>query len=78
MPIMIAVIFSLVSVCEGRPGEILGKLQHKLAPTWAAALWVWVPVQYANQGIVPLRYRVIVQAVVSYFWDTYLSLASHA
>ena len=31
-----------------------------------------------NQGFVPLKYRVIFQAVISFFWDAYLSIVSHA
>lgn len=76
-PFMIACIFSLASIFEGRAAEVPAKLRSKLKPTWFTAMWVWVPTQLINQGAVPLRYRVVVTNIVSYFWDTYLSLESH-
>ena len=37
-------------------------------------MWVWAPVQIMQQTLVPLHYRVSVANLVSYFWDTYLSM----
>ena len=53
---------------------IRAKLEEELFSTWCASVWVWAPVQVLQQAAVPLQYRVAVSNVVSYFWDTYLSL----
>ena len=38
---------------------------------------VWPAIQYANFTYVPLRYRVIVVSVASFFWGAFLSFATH-
>merc|ERR1711968_46532 len=77
--VMISIIFSLSSLAEGHsPAYCLAKIQLKLLSTWKDCTAVWFPVQLVNQGLVPLRFRVIFQAVVSFFWDTYLSIVSHS
>ena len=76
---MISIIFSLSSLAEGHsPSYCLAKIQLKLLSTWKDCTAVWFPVQLVNQGLIPLRFRVIFQAVVSFFWDTYLSIVSHS
>ena len=50
------------------------KLRLRLLPTWGNSLVVWAPVSLLQQAMVPLHYRVAVSNLVSYFWDTYLSL----
>ncbi len=79
VPVMISIIFSLSSLAEGHTiAYCLAKIQLKLLSTWKDCTAVWFPVQLVNQGLVPLRFRVIFQAVVSFFWDTYLSIVSHS
>ena len=79
VPVMISIIFSLSSLAEGHsPAYCLAKIQLKLLSTWKDCTAVWFPVQLVNQGLIPLRFRVIFQAVVSFFWDTYLSIVSHS
>ena len=79
VPVMISIIFSLSSLAEGNTiAYCLAKIQLKLLSTWKDCTAVWFPVQLVNQGLVPLRFRVIFQAVVSFFWDTYLSIVSHS
>lgn len=79
VPVMIAIIFSLSSLAEGHNlAYCLKKCQEKLLPTWRDCVSVWAPVQLINQGVVPLKYRVLFQAIISFFWDAYLSIVSHA
>jgi len=79
VPVMISIIFSLSSLAEGHGlAFCLAKIQSKLLKTWRDCVGVWFPVQFVNQGFVPLKYRVIFQAVISFFWDAYLSIVSHA
>ena len=54
--------------------QIGAKLDAHLWGTWRDGVCVWAPVELVQQSVVPLRYRVAVSNVVSYFWDTYLSL----
>ena len=78
-PFMISLIFTLSTLAEGYSLSDCGtKLQIALMPTWKRCSFVWAPVQLVNQGIVPLKYRVFFQAVVSFFWDAYMSIASHS
>lgn len=77
-PFMIACIFGLATIAEGHSlADAKHKLETRLLPTWKDGLTVWVPGQVINQAIVPLKYRVIFQATLSYFWDTYLSVINH-
>lgn len=79
---MISCIFGFATLFETgwtRDGvdKANSKIQEKLLPTWTSGLAVWVPVQVINQGLIPLQFRVGFQALVSYFWDTWLSVVSH-
>ena len=56
------------------PAAIRAKLEHHLIPTWQNSVAVWAPVSLFQLAVVPLPYRVAVSNVVSYFWDTYLSM----
>lgn len=77
-PIMIGSIFGLATLAEGGSvADAKFKLETKLLPTWRDGLIIWVPSQCINQAIVPLKYRVMLQAILSYFWDTYLSVVNH-
>jgi hypothetical protein len=79
VPVIISLIFVLSSLAEGHDlGFAAEKVRHKLVPTWKGCVGVWLPVQLVNQGLVPLGYRVYFQSAVSFFWDTYMSVAAHA
>jgi len=79
VPFMISLIFTLSSLAEGHgPAYCLAKIQLKLLRTWRDCTGVWVPAQLVNQGLIPLKYRVMFQAFISFFWDAYLSIVSHA
>lgn len=79
VPVMIAIIFTLSSLAEGHTlAFCLCKVQDKLLSTWRDCVGVWAPVQLINQGLVPLKYRVAFQALISFFWDAYLSFVSHS
>lgn len=79
VPVMISLIFTLSALAEGHDAPYCAaKVRSKLLPTWKGCVGVWAPVQMLNQGVVPLRYRVMFQAFVSFFWDAYMSIAAHA
>ena len=74
-PFMIGTMFAWCAVLNGAsPAAIEAKLRTELYDTWVNSVYVWAPVQIVQQAVVPLQYRVAVSNVVSYFWDTYLSL----
>ena len=74
-PFMIGTMFAWCAVLNGASGAaIVCKLKDELLNTWVNSVYVWAPVQIFQQAVVPLQYRVAVSNVVSYFWDTYLSL----
>ena len=73
-PFMIGTMYFWTAVANGKtPAEVKRTLDDKLWGTWVNSVYVWGPVQVCQQAVVPLRYRVLVANVVSYFWDTYLS-----
>mmetsp|Transcript_26268 Transcript_26268/g.66668 ORF Transcript_26268/g.66668 Transcript_26268/m.66668 type:complete len:268 (-) Transcript_26268:267-1070(-) len=79
VPIMVTIIFVLSALAEGHDlTYALKKVRHKLLPTWRGCTTVWAPVQLINQGLIPLRSRVYFMALVSFFWDAYMSIAAHA
>ena len=74
-PLMIGSMFCWCALANGASlPAIRAKLDEELFSTWCASVWVWAPVQVLQQAVVPLQYRVAVSNLVSYFWDTYLSL----
>ena len=73
-PLMMGMMFAWCAVLNGASAEaILTRLRAELYTTWVNSVWVWAPVQVIQQAVVPLKYRVAVFNVVSYFWDTYLA-----
>ena len=54
-------------------GEITDRLRAFWFETWATSVVVWAPVQVAQQTMVPMKYRILVANIVSYFWDAWLS-----
>ena len=74
-PPLLASMFCLTALTNGASAPQIGaKLDAHLWDTWRDGVCVWAPVELVQQSVVPLRYRVAVSNVVSYFWDTYLSL----
>lgn len=75
-PLMIGSMFAWCAALNGAGARDIGaKLEEELYPTWLSSVAVWGPVQVVQQAYVPLAYRVAVANAVSFFWDTYLSLA---
>lgn len=50
---------------------------EKIGAILLANYAVWPAIQYANFAYVPLRYRVVVVSVASFFWSAFLSFATH-
>ncbi|KAJ1446619.1 hypothetical protein M885DRAFT_472562 [Pelagophyceae sp. CCMP2097] len=74
-PPMLASMFCWTALAQGASfDDIRVKLETQLASTWRSGLCVWTPVSLFQQVLVPLQYRVSCSNLVSYFWDTYLSL----
>jgi len=74
-PFMIASMFAWTALLQGASeAEIEAKLRERLWDTWVNSVGVWAPVQLLQQTVVPMKYRVTVANLVSYFWDTYLSI----
>lgn len=78
-PVIMSLIFVLSGLAEGHSLDFCAaKVRHKLVPTWRGCVGVWTPVQFVNQGVVPLQHRVAFQAFVSFFWDAYMSICAHS
>lgn len=77
-PIFIAVFFSTLLTLEGRPQDIPLKLKEQWASAVFANWKIWIPFQFLNFRLVPLRLQVAASNVIALAWTVYLSFASHA
>jgi len=68
-----------MSVLEGKPEEVLPRVQAAYVPTLIRNWAVYIPTQIINFSLVPPHLRFFAVGVVSLFWNTYLSAsnASH-
>ncbi|KAJ7594280.1 hypothetical protein C8J56DRAFT_820797 [Mycena floridula] len=72
-PVAVGFFFTSMSVLEGKPEEIVSRLEDNYLPTIIRNWAVFLPTQIVNFGIVPPRLRFVVVSLVSLAWNTYLS-----
>jgi len=77
-PLFIGVFFSSLLTLEGRPSEILPKLQQDWFASVLANWKLWIPFQFLNFLVVPQQLQVLVANVIALAWNVYLSFASHS
>ncbi|KAF9073924.1 hypothetical protein BDP27DRAFT_1214925 [Rhodocollybia butyracea] len=75
-PAAVGFFFGTLSLLEGKPKEIIPRIESAYAPTIIRNWGVFIPTQIINFSIVPHHLRFVVVSVVSLFWNTYLSLAN--
>lgn len=76
-PLFIGVFFASLLTLEGRPSEILPKLQQDWFASVLANWKLWIPFQFVNFLVVPQQLQVLVANVIALAWNVYLSFASH-
>eukprot|EP00658_Telonema_sp_P-2_P040637 TRINITY_DN2904_c0_g1_i5.p1 TRINITY_DN2904_c0_g1~~TRINITY_DN2904_c0_g1_i5.p1 ORF type:complete len:211 (+),score=54.89 TRINITY_DN2904_c0_g1_i5:245-877(+) len=68
---------SYLFLLEGRPAEILPKLQADWVNMTVSNWKLWVPAQMINFGFVPPQFQVLFANNTAVIWNTYLSWMAH-
>lgn len=72
-PAMTCVFFAFLKTLEGHPEAIVATIQAKLWITIAANYVLWPLAHFVSFKLVPLKYRILFNNVVSIAWTCYLS-----
>ncbi|KAH9475697.1 Protein SYM1 [Psilocybe cubensis] len=75
-PVAVAFFYGAMSCLEGKPEEVVPRVQAAYVPTLIRNWGVYIPTQIINFSLVPPHLRLVVVSVVSLFWNTYLSAAN--
>lgn len=77
-PLCIANMFILLAVMEGRPmSEALKEFEQKAVRLYTAEWVVWPPAQMLNFYVIPLRFRLTFDSLISLGYDIYYSFVRH-
>ncbi|KAI3868027.1 hypothetical protein MKX03_035243 [Papaver bracteatum] len=76
-PIFLGVFLSTLVTLEGKPSQVVPKLQQE----WFSAVIVnwqlWIPFQFLNFRFVPQNFQVLAANVVALAWNVILSFKAH-
>lgn len=76
-PIFIGVFLSTLLTLEGRPSEVVPKLQQEWFSAVLANWQLWIPFQFLNFRFVPQQFQVLAANVVALAWNVILSYKAH-
>lgn len=76
-PIFIGVFLSTLVTLEGRPSEVLPKLQQEWFSSVVANWQLWIPFQFLNFRFVPPQFQVLAANVIAIVWNVILSFKAH-
>ncbi|KAL9425158.1 hypothetical protein AB3S75_032150 [Citrus x aurantiifolia] len=76
-PIFIGVFLSTLVTLEGRPSEVLPKLQQEWFSSVVANWQLWIPFQFLNFRFVPPQFQVLAANVIALAWNVILSFKAH-
>ncbi|GAB4843990.1 hypothetical protein Ancab_013954 [Ancistrocladus abbreviatus] len=76
-PIFIGVFLSTLIVLEGRPSEVVPKLQQEWFSSVIANWQLWIPFQFLNFRFVPQQFQVLAANFVALIWNVILSFKAH-
>ncbi|KAJ0042002.1 hypothetical protein Pint_18410 [Pistacia integerrima] len=76
-PIFIGVFLSTLLTLEGRPGQVVAKLQQEWFSSVLANWQLWIPFQFLNFRFVPQQFQVLAANVVALVWNVILSFKAH-
>ncbi|KAG5242496.1 protein sym [Salix suchowensis] len=76
-PIFIGVFLSTLVTLEGRPSEVIPKLQQEWFSAVLANWQLWVPFQFLNFRFVPQQFQVLAANVIALVWNVILSFKAH-
>ncbi|KAM5550574.1 protein sym-1 [Rosa sericea] len=76
-PIFIGVFLSALMTLEGRPSQMVPKLQQEWFSAVLANWQLWIPFQFLNFRFVPQQFQVLAANVIALVWNVILSFKAH-
>ncbi|XP_020594007.1 protein sym-1 [Phalaenopsis equestris] len=76
-PIFIGVFLCALVTLEGRPSQVIPKLQQEWFSSVLANWQLWIPFQFLNFRFVPQKFQVLAANVVALVWNVILSFKAH-
>lgn len=76
-PIFIGFFLCTLLTLEGRPSQIVPKLQQEWLATVLANWQLWIPFQFLNFLFVPQQFQVLAANVIALAWNVILSFKAH-
>ncbi|XP_028761362.1 protein sym-1 [Neltuma alba] len=76
-PTFIGVFLATLVTLEGRPSQVIPKLQQEWFSAVLANWQLWIPFQFLNFRFVPQQFQVLAANVISLIWNVILSYKAH-
>ncbi|VVA35797.1 PREDICTED: Mpv17, partial [Prunus dulcis] len=76
-PIFIGVFLSTLMTLEGKPSQVVPKLQQEWFSAVLANWQLWIPFQFLNFRFVPQQFQVLAANSISLIWNVILSFKAH-
>ncbi|KAI3757100.1 hypothetical protein L6452_04633 [Arctium lappa] len=76
-PAFIGVFLSALVTLEGRPSQVLPKLQQEWMSSIIANWQLWIPFQFLNFRFVPQQFQVLAANFIALVWNVILSYKAH-
>ncbi|KAL4557356.1 hypothetical protein LXL04_035532 [Taraxacum kok-saghyz] len=76
-PAFIGVFLSTLVTLEGRPSQVVPKLQQEWLSSVIANWQLWIPFQFLNFRFVPQQFQVLAANFIALVWNVILSYKAH-
>ncbi|XP_020700468.2 protein sym-1 [Dendrobium catenatum] len=76
-PIFIGAFLCALVTLEGRPSQVVPKLQQEWFSSVLANWQLWIPFQFLNFRFVPQKFQVLAANLVALVWNVILSFKAH-
>ncbi|KAL1819814.1 hypothetical protein DCAR_0416131 [Daucus carota subsp. sativus] len=76
-PTFVGVFLSTLLTLEGRPSQVMQKLQQDWFSSVLANWKLWIPFQFLNFLIVPQQFQVLAANFIALIWNVILSYKAH-
>ncbi|CAL1385847.1 unnamed protein product [Linum trigynum] len=76
-PVFLGVFLSALTVLEGKPAQVMPRLQQEWFSSVIANWQLWIPFQFLNFRFVPQQFQVLAANVIALAWNVILSFKAH-
>ncbi|XP_054800192.1 protein sym-1 [Prosopis cineraria] len=76
-PTFIGVFLSTLVALEGKPSQVIPKLEQEWFSAVLANWQLWIPFQFLNFRFVPQQFQVLAANIISLIWNVILSYKAH-